>query len=82
MSISASEARSRLYPLIDQVNDDREAVEIVGKRGSAYLVAADEYRSMQETAHLLRSPRNAERLRASLAEVAAGVTVVQELSEA
>lgn len=72
MSITASEARQRLFPLIQQVNDDQAAVEIVSRRGTAYLVPEDEYRSLVETAHLLRSPANAERLRASIANARAG----------
>ena len=54
--MSASEARKRLFPLIEQVNDDQEPVEIVSKAGTAYLVSADQWRSLMETAHLLRSP--------------------------
>ncbi|GGY90919.1 type II toxin-antitoxin system Phd/YefM family antitoxin [Streptomyces poonensis] len=62
MSITASEARRRLFPLIEEVNSDRSAIEIVSKNGSAYLVAAEEYEALQETAYLLRSPANARRL--------------------
>ncbi|MGH3838756.1 MAG: type II toxin-antitoxin system Phd/YefM family antitoxin, partial [Pseudonocardiaceae bacterium] len=51
--MSASEARKRLFPLIEQVNDDQEPVEIVSKAGTAYLVSADQWRSLMETAHLL-----------------------------
>src|SRR3954462_6346861 len=72
MSITASEARQRLFPLIEEVNDDQVAVEIVSKEGTAFLVSADEYHSLKETVHLLQSPKNALRLRESLAEVAAG----------
>ena len=72
MSVTASEARQRLFPLIEEVNDDQVAVEIVSKKGTAYLVSADEYRSLKETVYLLQSPTNAERLRESLAEVRVG----------
>ena len=72
MSVTASEARQRLFPLIEQVNDDQEAVEIVSRTGTACLVSADEHRSLKETVHLLQSPRNAARLRESLTEVRAG----------
>ncbi len=72
MSVTATDARKRLFPLIDEVNDDQVAVEIVGKRATAYLVSADEYHSLKETVYLLQSPRNADRLRASIAEVTAG----------
>ena len=79
MAMSASEARKRLFPLIEQVNEDQEPVEIVSKAGSAYLVSADHWRSLMETAHLLRSPANAERLMRSIADAEAGRTEAQEL---
>jgi antitoxin YefM len=72
MSVTASEARQRLFPLIEEVNDDQVAVEIVSKKGTAFLVSADEYRSLKETVYLLSSPQNAQRLRESLAELADG----------
>ena len=81
MSVTASEARRRLFPLIDEVNDDQVAVEIVAKRGTAYLVSADEYHSLKETVYLLQSPRNAQRLRESLAELEAGHAQPHELME-
>lgn len=56
MSVTASDARRRLFPLIEEVNNDHTAVEIVSKNGSAYLVSAEEYEAHQETAYLLRSP--------------------------
>ena len=62
MSISASEARRALFPLIAQVNDDRIAVEIVSRKGNAVLMSADEYAAWKETAYLFRSPANARRL--------------------
>ena len=79
MAMSASEARKRLFPLIEQVNDEQEPVEIVSKNGTAYLVSADQWRSLTETAYLLRSPANAERLLRSIADAEAGRTDVQEL---
>jgi antitoxin YefM len=72
VSLTASEARQRLFPLIEEVNDDQVAVEIVSKKGTAFLVSADEYRSLKETVYLLQSPRNAERLRESVTEVRSG----------
>jgi antitoxin YefM len=41
MAISASEARSRLFPLIQQVNDDHVPVRIKSKGGDAVLMSAD-----------------------------------------
>ncbi|MEV0348117.1 type II toxin-antitoxin system prevent-host-death family antitoxin [Nonomuraea sp. NPDC050680] len=72
MSITASEARRRLFPLIEEVNNDHTAVEIVSKSGNAYLVAAEEYEALRETAYLLRAPANARRLIESYQEAVAG----------
>lgn len=79
MSITASEARRRLFPLIEEVNNDQTAVEIVSKNGSAYLVAAEEYEALQETAHLLRSPANARRLLAAYRDAMEGEYEHREL---
>lgn len=68
MAVTASEARRRLFPLIEQVNADQEPVEILSRNGTAYLVSERQFRSMQETAYLLRSPANAAHLAASIAE--------------
>ena len=79
MSITASEARRTLFPLIEAVNDDQQAVEIISKRGTAFLVPANEYRSLMETMYLLSSPTNAARLRLSIDQVKAGQVKENEL---
>jgi antitoxin YefM len=79
MSVTASEARQRLFPLIEEVNDDQVAVEIVSKKGTAFLISADEYHSLKETVYLLQSPANAQRLRESLADAAAGRAQAHDL---
>ena len=79
MSISASEARKTLFPLIERVNDDREAVEIVSRRGNAVLMPADEYAAWKETAYLFRSPANARRLLDAYERAQAGATESHEL---
>lgn len=71
-AITATEARRNLFGLIEQVNEDCDAVEILSKRGNAVLISAAEYRALQETAHLLRVPANAQRLSKSLEALAAG----------
>jgi antitoxin YefM len=60
-------ARDQLKALMDKVVNDREVV-LVRRRqgGDVALVAADELEGLLETAHLLRSPRNAARLLAAL----------------
>ena len=67
MSISASEARQRLFPLLEQVNTDHEPVRITSKAGDAVLMSADDYDSWHETVYLLRSPENARRLMEAVA---------------
>jgi antitoxin YefM len=81
MAITATEARKRLFPLIKQVNDDRAPVEIISNHGRAYLVAADDYESMEETDYLLRSPANATRLMAAADEVRRGRTLITKTME-
>lgn len=76
MAISASEARSRLFPLIQQVNDDHEPVRINSKGGDAVLMSADDFNSWQETIYLLRSPANARRLMEAVARDKASQTSV------
>src|SRR5664279_1539274 len=65
--------RENLAAVLDRVADDQEVV-IVRRRGAkdVALIAADELNSLLETAHLLRSPRNAQRLRASIQEARQG----------
>jgi antitoxin YefM len=81
MAITATEARKRLFPLIKQVNDDRVAIEIVSNHGWAYLVAADDYESMEETDYLLRSPANAARLIVAAEEVRRGRALLPKSME-
>lgn len=82
MSITASEACRHLVPLIEQVNDDRDAIEIVSRRGNAVLMSAADYAALAETAYLLRSPENARRLLTAYTEALSGTNVTErELSE-
>ncbi|MCT0213252.1 MULTISPECIES: type II toxin-antitoxin system Phd/YefM family antitoxin [unclassified Synechococcus] len=52
-SLSATEARKRLYALIDEVGQSHEPVQITGKRGNALLLSEDDWRTIQETLHLV-----------------------------
>ena len=53
--------------LMDRVVEDREVVMVRRRQGGdVALVAADELEGLLETAHLLRSPRNAARLLSAL----------------
>lgn len=79
MAVTATEARKRLFPLIEQVNEDRQPVEITSKRGDAVLMARADYDALQETAYLLRVPANARRLIESLAQASRGEVEAHEL---
>ncbi len=80
-----SNARAHLAALMDQVTDTREPV-LIRRRGAepVALVAADELAGWMETAYLLRSPKNAQRLtdanRRAVAEEGTPLTV-KELRE-
>lgn len=69
MAVTTREARRRLARLIERVNLDRTAIDIISKRGSAVLISKDEYDALVETSYLLSSPTNAHRLLAALESV-------------
>jgi antitoxin YefM len=54
--LTASDARSNLYRLIDQTNESHEPVMISGKRNNAVLVSEDDWKSIQETLFLSSIP--------------------------
>ena len=62
-----TQARAGFAKLLDKVTRDREIV-VIQRRGAedVALISANELSSLTETAYLLRSPRNAERLLAAL----------------
>lgn len=62
-----SQAREQLKALMDRAVDDREVI-VVRRRtgGDVAMIAADELESLVETAHLLRSAKNAQRLLTAL----------------
>ena len=55
-TVKATEARAKLYGLIDQVEESHEPVLITGKRSNAVLIAEDDWKSVQETLYLLSLP--------------------------
>lgn len=79
MSVTASEARKRLFPLIEEVNADHTAVEITSRNGNAVLMSQDEYDALVETAYLFRSPANAQRLLDADSALRAGKGAAREL---
>ncbi|MFH1489330.1 MAG: type II toxin-antitoxin system prevent-host-death family antitoxin [Pseudomonadota bacterium] len=75
-------ARARLASLIDEVTKNREVV-IIQRRGSedVAMITADELAGILETAHLLRSPKNAQRLLSALDRVRKGAGTAQTIDE-
>jgi antitoxin YefM len=75
-------ARANFASLCDKAADDREVI-IITRRNSAdvALVAAQELSSLLETAHLLRSPKNARRLLSAISRAKAGKGKAQSLNK-
>ena len=67
-TLTASEARSNLYRLIDEAASSHEPVLITGKRHSAVLPAAEDWSPVQETVYLLSIPGMRESIRDGMAE--------------
>lgn len=86
-TITYSRAREKLADIWDEIEDSREEV-ILRRRGheDLALLPAHELNSLRETAHLLRSPRNALRLMTALArsrgQDGTGYGSVEELAAA
>ncbi len=54
--LNATEARSKLYSLIDETTDTHQPIVITGKRGNAVLVSEEDWNAIAETLHLLSVP--------------------------
>jgi prevent-host-death family protein len=67
-TISATDARAKLYKLLDQARESSEPILITGKRGNAVLVSEDDWRAVQETLYLLSIPGMRESIREGMAE--------------
>ena len=74
-TLTATEARSKLYRLIDEAASSHEPIVITGKRGSAVLISEDDWRSIQETLFLLNIPEMRESIQQGLA------TPIEDCSE-
>ncbi len=55
-NVTVTEARKRLYKLLDEVAQSHEPVQIAGKRNSAVLVGEEDWRAIQETLYLTSIP--------------------------
>jgi len=64
--LNATEARSKLYSLIDEATDTHQPVVITGKRGNAVLVSEDDWNAISETLYLLSVPGMRESIKEGL----------------
>ena len=71
-TMTATEARRTLFPLIKKVNDDHDVVRITSKGGVGVLMSEADYEALVTTQHLFSTAANAARLNKSLADARAG----------
>jgi prevent-host-death family protein len=67
-TLTATEARTNLYRLIDQTAESHQPIAISGKRSSAILISADDWESIQETLYLLSVPGMRESIKEGMNE--------------
>ncbi|WBA07671.1 type II toxin-antitoxin system Phd/YefM family antitoxin [Salinivibrio kushneri] len=65
--ITATEARSKLYRLIDETAESHQPIVIAGKRNKAVLVSEEDWSAIQETLYLLSVPGMRESIREGIA---------------
>jgi antitoxin YefM len=81
-AITYSSARANLASTMDRVCSDHEPL-IITRNGekAVVMLSLEDYKALEETAYLLRSPANARRLLSSIAQLNAGKGTPQELAE-
>lgn len=81
-AITYTRAREHLAETMDKVCDDHAPVIIARKnRRSVVMLSLEDYEAIEETAYLLRSPKNARRLLESIAQLQSGGGTTRELIE-
>ena len=80
--VTYSDLRKNLATVLDGVIDDHSPVLVTRQNNqTAVLISLDDFNAYEETAHLLKTPVNAKRLRDSIAQIEAGKTINRELIE-
>ena len=67
-SIPVTQARGKLYQLLDEAAESHEPIQITGKRSNAVLVSEQDWRSIQETLYLVSIPGLRDSIRKGMAE--------------
>ncbi len=55
-TLTASEARTKLYKLLDKTAESHEPIQITGKRHNAVLISEEDWRAIKETLYLVSIP--------------------------
>lgn len=81
-AITYTAARANLANTMDRVCNDHEAL-IITRNGeqSVVMLSLEDFKSLEETAYLLRTPANAKRLLSSVAQLNAGKGVERKLAK-
>ncbi len=81
-AITYTTARAKLAETMDRVCDDHEAI-IITRNGeqAVVMMSLDDYKALEETSYLLRSPKNARRLLEAIAELEEGRGKERSLAE-
>ena len=80
--VTYSDARKNFKAIMDRVVDNSDFTVITRQRGRpVVMISLDEWNSIQETNHLLSSPKNAARLRESIAQLDAGEGIEVDFDE-
>ena len=81
-SLTYTSVRQNLAKTIDRVIDDHEPIIVTKKNDRAVvMIALEDYQAMEETAYLLRSPANANRLIRSISQLERGKGIERKLAE-
>ena len=81
-TLSYSAFRNQLASVLDKVNNDHKPVMITRQNGKpAVVMSVEDFHAYEETAYLMASPNNAERLHQAIAEVESGKIVNKALIE-
>ena len=65
-TLTASQARTELYKLLDKVAVSHEPIQITGKRNNAVLISEDDWSAIKETLYLLSIPKMRESIKKGL----------------
>jgi antitoxin YefM len=80
-AITYSHTRQHLAEIMNKVSEDRAPVLITRQKGNpVVMMSLDDYNALEETAYLLRSPKNARRLMESIEQLATQGGTVRELA--